>query len=142
MKHFYAAFFLAFVLFYTSPATSQELRQSLPKGLTETEKGLISHFQFRNTQLTPPPATPVRVAAEWEEVEYLVLTWQPGFQNVLRQIVAVAVNECKVIITTQNQASVTTYLNSFGIDLTNVIFMNAPWDSIWIRDYAGNTVYA
>src|SRR5690606_17603494 len=33
------------------------------------------------------------------------------------------------------------YLVSNGIDMTNVEFLNAPTNSIWIRDYAGNTVY-
>ena len=114
---------------------------NLPKALTENEKQLLTHFQFRSAQITAPPSGSVRAAAEWEEVEYLVLSWQTGFQNILRQIVAVGVNECKVIIATQNQASVSTYLTSFGIDLTNVIFLNAPSDSIWIRDFAGNTIY-
>ncbi|HRN99701.1 MAG TPA: agmatine deiminase family protein, partial [Flavobacterium sp.] len=116
--------------------------QNLPKGLTPAEKQLLPQFVFRNAQLTPAPTTPVRAAAEWEEVEYLVVTWVPAYQNILRQIVAAGVNECKVIITTQNQTSVANYLTSNGISLTNVIFMNAPWDSIWIRDYAGNTIYS
>ena len=47
-----------------------------------------------------------------------------------------------MIITTQNQTSVANYLTAGGIDLTNVIFMNEPWDSIWIRDYGGNTIYS
>ena len=134
-----ATFLLLFL--YSGCLLFGQETEFLPKNLTETEKGILSNFQFRSTQLTAPPSSPVRTAAEWEEVEYLVVTWQPGFQNILRQIVAVGVTECKVIITTQNEASVSAYLTSNGIDLTNVIFMNAPWNSIWIRDYAGNTVY-
>ena len=114
----------------------------LPKGLTEAEKDLISDFQFTSNRITPPPSTAVRAAAEWEEVEYLVVTWNPNFQGILRQIVAAGVNECKVVITTENETSVSNYLTSGGIDLTNVIFMDAPWNSIWIRDYAGNTIYS
>ncbi len=141
MKQLYikAAFFL--VLLCNACLLFGQEPEFLPKNLTESEKGILSNFQFRSTQLTAPPSSPVRTAAEWEEVEYLVVTWQSGFQNILRQIVAVGVNECKVIITTQNQASVSAYLTANGIDLTNVIFMNAPSNSIWIRDYAGNTVY-
>ena len=120
---------------------SQESKK-LPKGFTENERQLLTNFQFRNAQVTTPPAGSVRAAAEWEEVEYLVLSWQTSFQNILRQIVAVGVNECKVIIATQSQATVASYLTSFGIDLTNVIFLNVPANSIWIRDYAGNTVYS
>jgi len=137
MKQFYATLF-AFFGFCTM-VYSQDF---LPHILTDAEKSQLSQFQFRNAALTPAPTTPVRAAAEWEEVEYLVVTWVPSFQNILRQIVAAGVNECKVIIATQNQASVSSYLTSNGIDLANVIFMNAPSNSIWIRDYAGNTVYS
>ena len=92
--------------------------------------------------MTDPPDGPVRTMAEWEEVEYLVITWQPNFDNILRQIVEAAIEECKVIITTQNEASVSNYLTNAGVDLTNITFMDENWDSIWIRDYAGNTIYS
>lgn len=117
-------------------------QEVLPKNLTEGEKTLISEFNFTSSRVTDPPDGPVRTMAEWEEIEYLVVTWQPSFPNILRQIVAAAVEECKVIITTQNEASVSSYLSSNGVDLTNVTFMNEPWNSIWIRDYAGNTIYS
>jgi agmatine/peptidylarginine deiminase len=91
--------------------------------------------------MTPPPSVPVRAAAEWEEIEYLVITWQANYDGILTQIVAAGVQECKVVITTQNQNAVANTLTNAGIDLTNVIFMDRDWDSIWIRDYAGNTIY-
>ena len=120
---------------------SQE-REILPNQLSNTEVELIADFEFTSSRLTPPPSGPVRAAAEWEEVEYLVVTWESNFQGILRQIVAAAVNECKVLITTQNETSVANYLTAGGVDLTNVSFLDAPWDSIWIRDYAGNTIYS
>ncbi|MGJ8665619.1 MAG: agmatine deiminase family protein [Patiriisocius sp.] len=113
----------------------------LPNYISEAEKGLVADFEFTSTRMTPPPSVPVRAAAEWEEVEYLVVTWEPNFQGILRQVVAAGVQECKVIITTQNQNSVANYLTNGGVDLTNVTFLNTNWDSIWIRDYAGNTIY-
>ncbi len=133
--------FLLLFSFNSAFLFSQE-SEKLPKGFTEKEKQLLTHFEFRNAQATPPPTGSVRAAAEWEEVEYLVLSWQSSFQNILRQIVAVGVNECKVLIATQSQATVASYLTSFGIDLTNVIFLNVPANSIWIRDFAGNTIYS
>lgn len=139
MKHYYAKSLVVLSLLFGLTAFAQE---SLPHGLTDHEQTLLSQFEFRRAQLTPPPTSAVRAAAEWEEVEYLVVTWIPAYQNILRQIVAVGVTECKVIITTQSSATVSTYLTSFGIDLTNVIFMDAPADSVWIRDYAGNTIYS
>ena len=129
------------MLLQSAFAISQE-KPNLPHNLTETEKRLVADFQFTSPRFTPPPSGPVRAAAEWEEVEYLLVTWNPSYPNILRQIVQAGVQECKVIITTQNQASVSNYLTTNGVDITNVIFLNVPWNSIWIRDYAGNTIYS
>ncbi len=132
---------LLLLVFSTSGLYSQE-KEALPKGLTESEKGILSQYQFRSNRMSAPPSGPVRAAAEWEEVEYLVVRWTSSFQNILRQIVEVGVEECKVVITTQNEASVSSYLTNAGVDLTNVIFLNASSNSIWIRDYGGNTIYS
>ena len=79
MKNNYTKFLILLLLAFYTPFVLSQDREVLPKGLTETEKGLISEFQFRNTRMTPPPTGPVRAAAEWEEVEYLVVTWQSNF---------------------------------------------------------------
>ena len=142
MKYLALKIILILFLALNAPFAISQEREVLPKGLTEAEKGILSEYQFVNRVISDPPTGPVRAAAEWEEVEYLVITWVPSFQNILRQIVEVGVNECKVIITTQSEASVSSYLISQGIDLTNIIFMDEPWDSIWIRDYGGNTIYS
>ena len=133
----YSFIILFFSVFYI---TAQE---ELPKGLTETERDLLPQFKFNSHRLiSDPPEGPVRAAAEWEEVEYLLVRWTNSFQNILRQIVEVGVQECKVIITTQNESSVTSYLTNQGVDLTNVEFLNTGSNSIWIRDYGGNTIYS
>lgn len=140
MKKYKVTFFFICLFLFQNIHTQTET--SLPKGLTKEEKNILSRVTFRNSILqTPAPTSPVRTMAEWEEIEYLVLRWDTNYQNILRQIVAVGVQECKVIIATQNQTSVSNYLTSNGINLANVIFLNAPSNSIWIRDYAGNTVY-
>jgi agmatine deiminase len=142
MKHYFSRILALFIAVLCANSAFSQDHEILPKGLTEVEKGIISQYEFKNSRLSDPPSGPVRTAAEWEEVEYLVVTWQSGFQGILRQIVAAGVQECKVIITTQNQTSVSNYLTAGDVDLTNVIFMNEQWDSIWIRDYGGNTIYS
>ena len=139
MNFFYRSLLTVLIFTFSSLTIGQEI---LPKGLTEAEKALISDFQFKGSRATDPPEGPVRAMAEWEEVEYVVITWQPNYPNILRQIVEAAVAECKVIITTQNESSVANYLTSNGVDLTNVSFLNENWDSIWIRDYGPNTIYS
>jgi agmatine/peptidylarginine deiminase len=141
MKFILRTIFLCAIIFSSQHVSAQQ-NDALPKGLTEVEKGLITDFQFTSTvQRTPAPSSPVRAAAEWEEVEYLVVTWENNYPNILRQIVAVGVQEAKVIIVTQNENGVNNYLENNGIDTTNITYLNREWDSIWIRDYAGNTVY-
>lgn len=142
MKNNYTKYLLVFMMLLQSAFVISQEKPNLPHNLTETEKGLVADFQFTSPRFTPPPSGPVRAAAEWEEVEYLLVTWNPSYPNILRQIVQAGVQECKVIITTQNQASVSNYLTTNGVDITNVIFLNVPWNSIWIRDYAGNTIYS
>ena len=142
MKNNYAKYLLVFMMLLQSAFVISQEKPNLPHNLTETEKGLVADFQFTSPRFSPPPSAPVRAAAEWEEVEYLLVTWNPNYPNILRQIVQAGVQECKVIITTQNEASVANYLTSNGVDLTNVTFLDVDWDSIWIRDYAGNTIYS
>ena len=127
MPKFTSKLLLLLLLIFSSNTFYAQQEEVLPAGLTETEKGLISGFQFKSfSSVATPPAGPVRTMAEWEEVEYLVIRWTPSFQNILRQIVEVGVNECKIIIVTQNQSSVAAYLSGFGIDLANITFLNVP----------------
>jgi agmatine deiminase len=132
---------LVSLFFTTTNLLNAQEEQFLPKGLAEHEKGLVSEFQFKSNRITAPPESPVRTAAEWEEIEYLVIRWTNQFQNILLQIVQAATPECKVLITTQNQGTVESFLISNGVDMSQVEFLNAPSNTIWIRDYAGNTVY-
>jgi len=122
--------------------------QGLPKGVTRTEIA----DALRDGYVTPgargietPPAFPnIRTAAEWEEIQALTIAWQ-GYSGILKQIVAAAVNECEVIVLTENATTTQNYLlnGDFGgpVDLTNVTIITTPLNSIWMRDYGANTVY-
>ncbi|MFT5922504.1 MAG: agmatine deiminase, partial [Flavobacteriales bacterium] len=122
--------------------------QGLPKGITRTEIA----DALRDGYVTPgargietPPAFPnIRTAAEWEEIQALTISWQ-GYSGILKQIVAAAVNECEVIVLTENATTTQNYLLNadFGgpVDLTNVTIITTPLNSIWMRDYGANTVY-
>lgn len=139
-KNLSAALVLLLLFIVPFNLMAQE-KQLLPKGFAEHEKELVQNFRFKSSRITAPPQFPVRTAAEWEEVEYLVIRWTNGYENILLQIVEAAIQECKVLITTQNAGAVQSYLTSNGVDMTKVEFLNAPSNSIWIRDYAGNTIY-
>lgn len=139
MKQFYKNLTLFVVISFSFIGFSQDIL--LPKGFTEQEKNIVSEFQFKRFGVSEAPSIPVRAAAEWEEVEYLVLGCPSGMTPVQLQIVQAAIQECKVIIASQNPTTIENYLMSNQVDMTNIEFINVPVNSIWIRDYGGNTVY-
>ena len=87
-----------------------------------------------------PPTMPIRTAAQWEESQALVITWT-SFPKIQREIVRAARLECQVIIHCADSNEVIADLNANGIPITNITFLEVPFDSIWIRDYAANTCY-
>jgi Porphyromonas-type peptidyl-arginine deiminase len=93
---------------------------------------------------TTPPDFPVRTMADWEEHEALVVAWR-SYPAILTEIVRAAVSECKVIVICPNQDSLTSAQNRLtgnGISLANVEMLVTPVNSVWMRDYGHNCVYA
>jgi agmatine deiminase len=102
---------------------------------------------------TSPPPFSVRTMAEWEELQALAITWNPGtsanadsFRNNLTEITRAAQKECSVMVVCSTTAQVTSarnYMMSKGVDTTlNLNFVIAPHNTIWIRDYGPTSVYA
>jgi agmatine/peptidylarginine deiminase/PKD repeat protein len=112
-------------------------RHPTPEEIDQMGQGMLSSPKSFNPN--PPPA-PVRTMAEWEEVEAVVITWT-GYTSILTEIVRHAVNECTVIIITGNPGSTATALTNSNISLDNVILIQRPFDSVWIRDYGPWSVY-
>jgi agmatine deiminase len=95
--------------------------------------------------LDQPPAGEIRTMAEWEEIQALVVSWT-SYKPLLAEIIKYAQEECKVIVhipTNSTATSVTNeLLNNYNVIVgSNVIFRRQPFNSIWIRDYAANSVY-
>ncbi|MCB0396625.1 MAG: agmatine deiminase family protein [Flavobacteriales bacterium] len=120
--------------------------QSLPKGMTPEEEGMMEEYlSTRSTesmQTVAPPFNSLRTAAEWEEVQSLVITWTGDYNDIQSQIVDAAQDECEVIIICSNQSTVKSALQSRGVPLTNLSFVQTQFNSIWVRDYGANSVYA
>ncbi|MEO6037893.1 MAG: agmatine deiminase family protein [Saprospiraceae bacterium] len=98
-----------------------------------------------SSAIVTPPVLPVRAMAEWEELQALLITWN-GQSTILSEIVRAARLECKVIICCASESIITSAKNTLtskGVDFSsNVTFLVVPNDSIWIRDYGPNCVYA
>lgn len=135
-------------LFCALPHLSSQTTEShLPNQSTRSEwlaapimplaVGSLSNF-------TDPPVQPVRTMGEWEELQALLITWN-GQSNILTQIVRESRKECRVIVACHNNSIKNSAINTLvnaQVDTANVAFVVAPNNSIWVRDYGPNCVYA
>jgi len=78
--------------------------------------------------------------AEWEETEYLAITWAREFET-LREIVRHAKQETKVLVICRDSVRVKQFLTKGKVSLDNISYLHAPFNSIWIRDYGGISAY-
>ncbi|HRD53609.1 MAG TPA: agmatine deiminase family protein [Flavobacteriales bacterium] len=136
---------LAFSLLIQQRAIAQDL----PHQLAPHEAPLIPAYRDglagSARGITTPPDFVPRTMAEWEEVQTLVITWT-SFPSILKQIVRYAKDECEVLIVCSDQNSVISTLQNSSAggpitDLDNITFLEAPFNSIWVRDYGPETIY-
>ena len=133
-----------FIVIYSNCYSQKDL-DFLPKYMTPSENTMmeayLSSFEGKGIS-TPPPYDNIRTAAEWEEVQALVITWTNQYNSIQRKIVDAAQEECTVIIHCSDSNQVKSYLNGQGVPDVNIDYIEAPYNSIWIRDYGANTCYA
>ncbi|MDG2343443.1 MAG: agmatine deiminase family protein [Flavobacteriales bacterium] len=115
-------------------STNEELS---PK---EIEKYKATYNSELKNVITTQPIGSLRTMAEWEEVQAICITWT-GYKSILAQIVEEVQTECEVIVLCSNANSAQNELQNYGVSLSNVSFVPANYNSIWMRDYGGNTVY-
>lgn len=122
--------------------------QNLPNFLTPAEKTELQYYNapYHNfaarsySSSFTPPATAVRTMAEWEEVQGYLIGWT-SYSSMLREIVRYGKRECRMYILTSTPGNVITDLQNNGIDTSNITFVNAPFNSVWSRDYGQWCVY-
>ena len=122
----------------------------LPRYLTGDERATLSVSGYLHPELpsgtaditTIPPDQPIRSMAEWEEMEAIVVTWTQ-YRSVLAKIIEAAQDECRVIVVATSAGAAQAQLqNTYGVTPnSNVEFVSAPFNSIWVRDYGPNTAY-
>jgi agmatine deiminase len=133
-------FILAFV-FIASVLFAQDLPKGFAPGEESKMQSYLESIKHNRGIATPPPYTGLRNAAEWEEMQTLVITWT-SFISIHREIIKAVQNETKILIVCSDSNSVKSNLTSNNVPLTNISYLVAPYNSIWMRDYFGNTVYS
>lgn len=144
MKNLLKACAMFLLVLGTQTSFAQVHPNTLPKWMTDHEKHIMEQYlqSFNDRGITtPPPYSNIRTAAEWEEVQALVITWTGSFNTIQKEIVDAAQEECLVIIHCTDSNSVKSYLNSQGVPDVNIDYIEIGFNSIWIRDYGANTCY-
>jgi agmatine/peptidylarginine deiminase len=136
--------FSAFIIFQSIFFLGQTVIPNKSTPFENTKESIDNYKQsFQSSSgnvITTPPIGDLRTMAEWEEVQSICITWT-GFKSILAQIVEEAQTECEVIILCNDISSAQSELSSYNVSLENVSFVPENFNSIWMRDYAGNTVY-
>lgn len=86
---------------------------------------------------TAPPTGAIRAIAEWEPMQAVLVSYNGGF-GIPYALIAEMSQSTKVITiveTSTQQSTVTNNYNSNGVNIANCIFIIAPLDSYWCRDY-------
>ena len=124
--------------------------QDLPKNITESEKAIWKNYiqnydalnKSNQSLTTPPNFQNLRTMGEWEETEYLCITWTT-YPSTLKEIVRHAQKEVKVIIACSDSNQAKSYLTSNSVPLTsNLKFLISGYNSVWTRDYGHQNIYA
>ena len=130
---------LSSILFY-----SQSI---LPISSTNYESSKESINNYRNQLktlnsdvITSAPVGNLRTMGEWEEQQAVCITWT-GYKSILAQIAQEIQSECEVIILCNDSNSTKNELINYGVFIENISFVPASFNSIWMRDYGGNSVY-
>ncbi|MFM8432777.1 MAG: agmatine deiminase family protein [Bacteroidota bacterium] len=120
--------------------TAQLEHRLTPREKAEMPDYLTRIRNNRTTSFTTPPPQFVRASAEWEEIDALVVVWT-SYTSIVRQIIAAARTEARVIVVCSDSNVVKTNLTANGIPLSNVEYLVTGFNSIWCRDYGPWNVY-
>jgi agmatine deiminase len=111
------------------------------------EEMLIRDQIGRDFNPTDPPEAPVRMVAEFEEMQAVLVRYPFGIPIALIKEMSMDCRVLTIVASGAEQTTVTSQYQSNGVNLANCDFMIAPTNSYWTRDYgpwfvvdANNTV--
>lgn len=131
--------FLILSFFFLTPLFAQE---SLPRHMTPQEQLIWADYlrDYPKDRGTNPPSDIPRTPGEWEEAQGVVVVWT-SYQSNLREIVRYAREHVTVYIVCSSTQSVQNFLTQGGVSLENIQFIEASFNSVWVRDFGPQSIY-
>ncbi len=110
-------------------------------------EGVPEELRRPSPFITPPPTEPVRWTAQWEEREGVLLAW-PLYWPAVESAYCAMVDELQeigvVFLLYNNELSrglITEKLNTCGVSLENIEWLDIPYNSNWTRDYGPQNIW-
>jgi agmatine/peptidylarginine deiminase len=107
---------------------------SLPIWLTQEELLNLDKIG-KNFQGTSPPPSPVRMPAEFEPMQGVLIRYPFGISYDIIAEMSEDVIVVTIVASTSEQSSVYSQYQSHGVNVDNCEFLIAPSNSYWTRDY-------
>lgn len=124
------------------PAPHEVPQSDLPIGLTEEEMTRLDEIGMYHTS-TAPPAAPIRRCAQWEPVTGALIRYNYGFGLPVGMIREYAEDlTVHILCVASQQSACYNNLESNGVNMTNVTFLDISTNSMWTRDYGPQGVFA
>jgi len=124
------------ILFFVVLTISGQVRDTCPVRHTMAPcEARLKAAWNRDFTITPPPVGPVRMIAEFEEMQSVLIRYP--FEIPMSLIVEMA-EDCNVTTIVQDETEEQTVIGMYlfnGIDTANCEFLHAPTNSQWTRDY-------
>ena len=99
-----------------------------------SEEEMYDKTRGMNFVETDPPTGEPRFVAEFEPMQGVMIRYPLGIPT---SLVAQLSNNCTVycIVSNSYQGQAQNSFQNAGVNMDNVVFVNAPTDSYWVRDY-------
>ncbi|HET7817680.1 MAG TPA: agmatine deiminase family protein [Bacteroidia bacterium] len=122
-------------LFASFILNAQQPNRGLSHEMSNQERVLMQDYQNNVFSPSAAPTKPIRSIAEFEPNEGVIVAYPWGIPMSLVKDLS---NTVKVlVIGAGNGSSVQSSMQSGGVNMSNVAFINATVDSYWTRDYTG-----
>ncbi len=132
MKRIFTLVLLALTISSFAQNRSMQLRHTMT-----AEEAKLSHLIGKGFEATDPPPGEVRNIAEFEPMEGVLITYHNGFgigYNLISALSNITTVTTVVATETLKNMIISNYTNN-GVNLDNCIFLIAPNNSVWTRDY-------
>ena len=98
-------------------------------------------FLFMISTIFSQPLQPVRMVAEWEPAVGSLIRWPLGIPQDLVYELAVDDSLFVLVANISQQNSATNTFNSWNINMEHVVFIQAPTNSHWTRDWGPVSIF-